>query len=57
MIITIIGELYCFQKNKTLKINSKEFNFKYIEDISYSYSRYSESNLLIILLIMVRSTL
>lgn len=34
------------EKSKILTINSKKFNFKYIEDIRYN--RYSESNLLII---------
>lgn len=34
------------EESKILTINSKKFNFKYIEDIRYN--RYSESNLLII---------
>lgn len=43
-----IGDYYiAFNKeSKILTINSKEFNFKYIEDIYYN--RYSTSNLLII---------
>lgn len=51
----LIGDYYIafIKKSKTLRINNKKFNFKYIEDISYNwYSTLDEfeeeSNLLII---------